>query len=257
MATAFAKGVMEANLCRSDQILASDIEEFQRKNFEKETGASAALSNNDVVAFSDLVILAVKPNHANEVLGDIRKSLGEKPLISIAAGISLSTLAARLEEGARLVRVMPNTPVLVRAGASVYATGPNVSQDDLHLVKALLDAVGISFHLPEKMLDAVTGLSGSGPAYIFLILEALSDGGVAMGLPRDISLKLAIQTVLGAAKLARETGKHPGELKDMVTSPGGTTIDGLHVLEDHKVHAAFMNAICVATEKSRKLGESK
>lgn len=255
MATALARGFLDAGLCRADQMIASDVDKGQCERFTKETGIKTNSSNKEIASFCDVAILAVKPNHITEVLEDIRDPFASRLLISIAAGTPLSTLENGLDGGARVIRVMPNTPALVRCGASAYAGGKNVTTEDLQLTGALLGAVGLAVQTPEKMLDAVTGLSGSGPAYIFLVIEALADGGVEMGLPRDIALKLAAQTVMGAAKLALETGKHPGELKDMVTSPGGTTIEGLHVLETHGVRAAFMSAVRAATEKSIKLGK--
>ncbi len=183
--------------------------------------------------------------------------LAGKLLLSIAAGVPIVTLEGGLEDRTRVVRTMPNTPALVGAGASAYAAGQYATAEDLQAVAAILESVGTAVCLSEKMLDAVTGLSGSGPAYIFLVIEALSDGGVEMGLPRDVATRLAAQTVLGAGRLVLETGRHPGELKDMVTSPGGTTIEGLRALEQSGVRAAFMNAVRAATEKSRRLGGHK
>ncbi len=255
MATALARGILEAGLFRADQLFASDVDEGQRKRFEKETGAKTMERNEDIAAACDLAILAVKPNHVIEVLASIRQPFAHRLLISIAAGVSISALEKGLDEKARVIRVMPNTPALVRCGASACAAGQCATDADLALCDAIFGAVGLSFRLPENMLDAVTGLSGSGPAYVFLMLEALSDGGVEMGLPRDVSTRLAIQTVYGAAKLALETGKHPGELREMVTSPGGTTIEALQVLERKGVRAAFKDAVRAATEKSRLLGK--
>jgi pyrroline-5-carboxylate reductase len=254
MAIALARGILDAGLCRTDQILASDVNEAQRKLFEAETGAKTSSKNEEIIAFCDAAVLAVKPNHVRDVLSSIRPAFGKRLLISIAAGVPLSTLENGLDEQARVIRTMPNTPALVRCGATAYAGGRSATPEDLAFTETIFGAVGIAYRLSEKLLDAVTGLSGSGPAYIFLVIEALSDGGVEMGLPRDIAVKLAAQTVFGSAKLALESGKHPGELKDMVTSPGGTTIEGLRVLEEGSVRAAFMNAVRAATEKSRQLG---
>src|SRR5207237_5338008 len=159
-----------------------------------------------------------------------------------------------LPGGARVIRVMPNTPALVGAGASAYALGKNATPADGELAKKLLSAVGTAFQVKENLLDAVTGLSGSGPAYVYQFVEALSDGGVASGLPRDIATKLAAQTVLGAAKMVLETGQHPGALKDQVTSPGGTTIEGLHALEKGKMRATVMSVVRAAAGRSKKLG---
>lgn len=257
MATALAHGILDAGLCPADQLLACDVDEGQRQRFEKETGIRTVAAIKDVASFCDLAILAVKPNHVPEVLASIRQPFADRFLLSIAAGIPIATLESGLEPRARVVRVMPNTPALVRCGAAAYAAGRHATSDDLSITEAILGAVGLCVQTPEKMLDAVTGLSGSGPAYIFVVIEALADGGVEMGLPRDVALKLAAQTVLGAARLVLDTGKHPGELKDMVASPGGTTIEGLRTLEEAGVRAAFMNAVRAATEKSRRLGSVK
>jgi pyrroline-5-carboxylate reductase len=169
--------------------------------------------------------------------------------------VKLARLSEKLFEGARLIRVMPNTPALVGAAAIAYALGESANPEDGQLAQQLFSSVGIAFQVKESLLDAVTGLSGSGPAYVYLIIEALSDGGVAMGLPRDIATQLAAQTVLGSAKMVLETGLHPGQLKDMVTSPGGTTIEGLHELERNGVRGAFMDAVRVAAEKAQRLGK--
>ena len=257
MATALARGILDAGLATADQMLASDVESQQRDRFQQETGIRTTSSNLDVAGFCSLAILAVKPNHVTEVLQEIRKLFANKLLISIAAGVSIANLENNLEEQVRVIRCMPNTPALVRCGAAGFATGQNVTSADSALAEQILKAVGLGVHLPEKLIDAVTGLSGSGPAYLFLVIEALSDGGVEMGLPRDVATKLAAQTVLGAAQMVLTTGRHPGELKDMVTSPGGTTIEGLHALEQAGVRAAFMNAVRAATEKSKKLGGHK
>ncbi len=254
MAAALARGILDAGLCPADRMLASDPEDGPRARFEKETGIRATASNVEVASGCDLAVLAVKPAHVHEVLAEIRRPFADRFLFSVAAGISIATLEAGLEERARVVRAMPNTPALVRCGASAFAAGQYATAEDLKAAEAILAAVGIAIRLPEKMLDAVTGLSGSGPAYIFLAIEALSDGGVEMGLPRDVATRLAAQTVMGAASMVLQMGRHPGELKDMVTSPGGTTIEGLRALEQAGVRAAFMNAVRAATEKSRRLG---
>jgi len=176
-------------------------------------------------------------------------------LVSIAAGVTLAQLEAELAPGARIVRVMPNTPALVGASASAFALGRAARREDADLVEKLLETVGVACELNESLLDAVTGLSGSGPAYIYLVIEALSDGGVAAGLPRDAATKLAAQTVLGAAKMVLETGLHPGALKDMVASPGGTTIEGLCELEKGKLRGTLISAVRAAAEKSRKMAQ--
>jgi pyrroline-5-carboxylate reductase len=177
-------------------------------------------------------------------------------VVSIAAGITLAELERMLAPGTRVVRVMPNTPCLVGCGASGYALGAAATKADGELVNEILFSIGISFLLPEQLLDAVTGLSGSGPAFVALVIEALADGGVLCGLPRDTALRLAAQTVLGAARLVLETGKHPAQLKDMVASPAGTTIEGLKVLEEKGLRAALIQAVEAAARRSKELGRT-
>jgi pyrroline-5-carboxylate reductase len=257
MATALARGWVKAGLVKPDQILGSDLAEAARSAFEREVGARTTAFNPDVLKFAGVVVLAVKPAQVPAVLRELRGQAGEKHLLlSLAAGLPLAQLEEGLANGARVVRVMPNPPALVGASASAYALGRAATAEDGRLVAKLLSAVGLALEVPESLLDAVTGLSGSGPAYVYLVIEALSDGGVAAGLPREVALKLAAQTVLGAARMALETGLHPGALKDMVTSPGGTTIEGVHELEKAGVRGALMNAVRAATEKARKLGQA-
>jgi pyrroline-5-carboxylate reductase len=255
MATALAKGVVSAGLVKPSQIRASDPVPGALASFAKETGAKTTTSNTAVVQFANVIILAVKPANVAELLEEIRPSLTPRHLvISIAAGVPIAKLENGLGAGARVIRVMPNTPALVSASATAYALGKAATGADAALAQRFFSSVGLVFQVKESLLDAVTGLSGSGPAYVYLIIEALSDGGVASGLPRDIATKLAAQTVYGSAKMVLETGQHPGALKDMVTSPGGTTIEGLHELEKGKVRGVLINAVRAATEKSRKLG---
>lgn len=255
MATALAKGVAAAGLVKPSQISASDPVNGALIAFAKETGSKTTASNMDVVRGANVIVIAVKPAHVSELLEEIRPALTPKHLvISIAAGVPIVKLENGLGEGARVIRVMPNTPALVSASATAYALGKAATAADAALAQRLFSSVGVAFQVKENLLDAVTGLSGSGPAYVYLIIEALSDGGVAAGLPRDIATKLAAQTVFGSAKMVLETGQHPGALKDMVTSPGGTTIEGLHELEKGKVRGVLINAVRAATEKSRKLG---
>ncbi len=257
MAAALAKGFIRAELVTPREIRASDPHEAARKNFTAEIGAATTASNADVAKQAAVLILATKPDQVPAALAEIRGVFTkEHLLISIAAGVTLAKLEAALPAGARVIRVMPNTPALVGAGASAFALGKNATAADGELAKKLLSAVGIAFQVKESLLDAVTGLSGSGPAYVYQFIEALSDGGVASGLPRDIATRLAAQTVLGGAKMVLETGQHPGALKDQVTSPGGTTIEGLHELEKGKMRAAVMSAVRAATEKSKKLGQN-
>jgi pyrroline-5-carboxylate reductase len=256
MATALAKGFVRAGLVTPKQVIASDVSEAARESFAKETDAKTTSSNASVIKSAEVIILAVKPDQVVAVLGEIRDDLTEKHLlISIAAGVTLAKLEAVLGNEARVIRVMPNTPALVGSSATGFALGKSATAADAEIAKKLFSAVGVAFQVKESLLDAVTGLSGSGPAYVYLFIESLSDGGVAAGLPRDVATKLAAQTVLGAAKMVLETDLHPGALKDMVTSPGGTTIEGLHELEKGKLRGTVMSAVRAATEKSKKLGQ--
>ena len=257
MATALARGFIRAELVGPKDIIASDPHDAPRKIFAEEVGARTTKTNADVVQAANILILAVKPDQVAALLAEQRKNFTSRHvLISIAAGVTLAKLEVALPAGARVIRVMPNTPALVGESASAFALGKSATGDDGELAKKLLSAVGIAFQVKEPLLDAVTGLSGSGPAYVYLFIEALSDGGVAAGLPRDIATQLAAQTVLGAATMVLKTGQHPGALKDQVTSPGGTTIDGVHELEKGKMRGAVMSAVRAATEKSKKLGQS-
>jgi pyrroline-5-carboxylate reductase len=256
MASALAKGFIHAGLATGDSIIASDPYEAARTSIAKDAGIRTTASNLDVLKASEVMILAVKPDQVSAVLAEAHPQFtGKHLLISIAAGVTLARMESALPAGAKVVRVMPNTPALVGASASGFALGKAAGTEEAQLVQKLLSAVGTAYQVKESLLDAVTGLSGSGPAYVFLMIEALSDGGVAAGLPRDIATKLAAQTLLGSAKLLLETGQHPGALKDMVTSPGGTTIDGLHELEKGGLRAALINAVRAASEKSKKLGQ--
>jgi pyrroline-5-carboxylate reductase len=255
MATALAAGFIRAKLVSEREILASDPNEAARAEFAKETHSRATESNVEVVKFARVLVLAIKPGQVRDVLGEIRSAFtADHLLISIAAGVPLAVLEGGLPPGARVIRVMPNTPALVGASASAFALGQAARAKDGELTQRLLGTVGLAFELKEPLLDAVTGLSGSGPAYVYVMIEALSDGGVAAGLPRDIATKLAAQTVLGAGKMVLETGIHPGALKDMVTSPGGTTIEGLYELERGKLRGTLISAVRAAAEKSKQLG---
>jgi pyrroline-5-carboxylate reductase len=255
MATALAKGFIRAGLVTPKDVIASDLSEAACEAFAKETGAKTTAFNPDVAKFASVLILAVKPHQIGEALTDIRDALTDQHLIiSIAAGVTISKLEASLDE-ARVIRVMPNTPALVNSSATAFALGKSAGPADAELATKLFSSVGVAFQVKEALLDAVTGLSGSGPAYVYLFIEALSDGGVAAGLPRDIATKLAAQTVLGAAQMVLETGQHPGALKDMVTSPGGTTIEGIHELEKGKLRGTVMSAVRAAADKSKKLGQ--
>ncbi len=254
MATALAQGFVDANLVAGSQIFVFDPEPSATQRFSQALPqAVIAADNRAVVAAADIVLLAVKPQVMASVTEELAPVDDSKLIVSIAAGVSLATLTRQLGTD-RVIRVMPNTPCLIGKGASGYALGPGANSDDGELVAQLLAAVGVAFKVREPLLDAVTGLSGSGPAYVFTMIQSLSDGGVRMGLPRDIATALATQTVLGAAELVQSTGEHPAVLRDRVASPGGTTIAGLQKMEDHGVRAALIAAVEAATLRSVELG---
>lgn len=256
MATALAQGWIKAGLVAVEQVCASDPVAAARDSFTRETGAACGSDNLHVVASSELLLLAVKPQTMPDLLREIRPAIQPRHLIvSIAAGITIQQISDAVGADKRIIRVMPNTPCLVGASASAFAGSASATAADRQRVDRLLGSVGRSFVVPEKLLDAVTGLSGSGPAFVFVMIEALSDGGVRMGLPRDLATQLAAQTLFGSAKMLLETGLHPGQLKDMVTSPGGTTIAGLHALEHGGLRAALMDAVEAAAQRSLELGK--
>ena len=257
MATALARGFCNAGLVKKNQLFAADPFAAAREHFAAETGAKTFAANLPVAQAAHVLILATRPDQVAAALAEIAGAFGQNHLlISIAAGATLAKLESALPAGARVVRVMPNTPALVGAGAAGYALGRNATPADGELAQKLLSAVGLALPVKEALLDAVTGLSGSGPAYVYQFIEALSDGGVAAGLPRDVATKLAAQTVLGGARMVLETGQHPGALKDQVTSPGGTTIEGVHELEKGGLRATVISAVRAAADKSKKLGQA-
>ena len=254
MATALGRGFVQAGLIPAENLRAADPDDAARRRFAEATGGKTTAENAHVVAESDVVFLAVKPQQIAQVAAGLtRRVAAEKLLVSIAAGIRLEQLAETFGE-ARLVRVMPNTPCLVGSGACGYCLGPRATADDGRLVERLLEAVGAAYRVEEKLLDAVTGLSGSGPAFVYLIIEALSDGGVRMGLPRRLATDLAGRTVRGAAEMVIATGEHPAVLKDRVASPGGTTIAAIQTLESGGLRAALIAAVETATRRSIELG---
>lgn len=258
MATALARGCVRSGLVNSSQVLAADPHEAARQVFaEQVPGAQMIDDNRQVLAASDLVVLAVKPQVMPELLFQIAKDIATRHvLVSIAAGFTLEKMAASLPAYARLVRVMPNTPCLVGLGASCYSLGPTATAEDGAMVQKILDSVGQAFAVEEKMLDAVTGLSGSGPAFVYTLIEALAGGGVAEGLPAKLAGQLAAQTVRGAAEMVLATSYSPAELRDQVTSPGGTTLAGLEALDQQHGAAAFRAAVKAATRRSRELGQT-
>lgn len=256
MAEALIRGLLRGNVFAADQVVASAPREERVRELAEKYGIHATGSNREA-ASARIVVLSVKPQILARVLDEITESLDRETLvISIAAGVPVEAIQARLAAGTRVVRAMPNTPALVDAAATAIAGGEHALESDLAEAKRIFDAVGITVIVEESQLDAITGLSGSGPAYVFLILEALSDAGVKVGLSRRTAQLLAAQTLLGSAKLLLETNEHPGKLKDMVTSPGGTAITGLHTLEHGGLRTTLINAVEAATRRSRELGEA-
>jgi len=256
MARALAQGFQVAELVPGERIFAWDPVADAGQGFVKLVrGAGLVASNAEVVRRADVIFLAVKPQSMPAVMAELAGKVGpEKLVVSIAAGITIGRLSEGLKTN-RVIRVMPNTPALVGHGASAYALGSGATAADGELVGKLVGAVGRAFVVDEKLLDAVTGLSGSGPAFVYVMIEALADGGVRMGLPRDVAAALAAQTVRGAAEMVLATGEHPAVLKDKVASPGGTTIAGLKALEDRGLRGALIAAVEAATTRSQELGK--
>ncbi len=257
MGEALLAGLIKSGIDK-DLIRISDISEERRRRVCERLNIRCCEDNAEVVAESDIIILAVPPTVAPKVLRDLGDKLTLNHLvISIAAGVTTSRLFKGAGKRLKLIRVMPNNPCLIGEGMIVLAPTELVTDDDIEEAKRLFMSIGRVVVAIEDYLDAVTGLSGSGPAYAYLVIEALADGGVKMGLPKDLSLTLAAQTLAGAAKMVLETGKHPAELKDMVATPGGTTVQGLYVLEAAGVRSAFIKAVEEATLKSRNLMNEK
>jgi pyrroline-5-carboxylate reductase len=256
MAEALIKGLTSAGVVEPTQVYGSDPRRERCKEIADRYGIHVTTHNEDVVRHAEIVVLSVKPQILAQVCDEVAPHLKPHALcISIAAGTPVAAIERHLPKGTRVVRTMPNTPALVGAGATAIAAGSHAKEEDIEAARRIFDAVGKTVVLDESQLDAVTGLSGSGPAYVFLIIEALSDAGVKMGLSRYNAQALAAQTVLGSAKLLIDTNEHPGRLKDMVTSPGGTAIAGLHTLEAGGLRTTLINAVEAATRRSRELGE--
>jgi pyrroline-5-carboxylate reductase len=256
MAEALVKGLLRAGTATATEVICSEVRADRREELAKRYGVRTVASNAEAVEAAEIVVLSVKPQTMDALLDEIAPAIDHKKLvISIAAGIPIQAIARKLGAGVRIVRTMPNTPALVGAGATALARGAHATEADLEQARALFEAVGVAVIVEEHHLDAVTGLSGSGPAYVYLAVEALADGGVKMGLARPVAMALAAQTVMGAAKLVMETGEHPGKLKDQVTSPGGTAIAGVHALEKGGFRAALIAAVEAATKRSHELGE--
>ncbi|XGW22681.1 hypothetical protein V3C99_005133 [Haemonchus contortus] len=258
MAQALARGLINSRRINAKDIIASSPkQDIALLNECKKLGLLTTHDNSEVVHNSDVVFFAVKPPHVSKVAAEIAPSLTREQLVvSIALGITIRNIETLLPPKSRVIRVMPNTPVVVRAGASAFAVGSACRDGDADLVKDLLSTVGFAVEVPEAYVDPVTGLSGSGPSYMFAVIEGLADGGVKAGLPRDLALKLAAHTLYGAAKMVLETGTHPAKLKDDVQSPGGSSVYGMHKLESGGLKGILMDAVEAATNRSRATGDS-
>jgi pyrroline-5-carboxylate reductase len=258
MGEALIRGMLQSGLVPAASITASDAQHNRLAHITGQYGIRGVESNVDLVRGSDVIVLAVKPQIMASVLGEVASEVdAHKLLISIAAGVATATIRAQLGGPVRLIRVMPNTPALVLEGVTAIARAEGLAGGDLETAQELFGAVGKAVLIDEESLDAVTGLSGSGPAYVAIVIESLADGGVRMGLDRATAMTLAAQTVLGSAKLILETGMHPGQLKDMVSSPGGTTIAGIAALEEGGLRRTFISAVERATLRSRELGRPR
>lgn len=258
MGSIIAAGLISRKIISQKDITVTDIDATRRELIRSDMGLQVSAENRHAVKNASIIILAIKPQNMFQTLKEISTAINKSKLvISIAAGITTGFIEGYLTKGVRVIRVMPNTPALVSSGATAVAKGSCATAQDIKLARAIFDAVGLTVEVEEKMLDAVTGLSGSGPAYCFVMIEALSDAGVQMGLPRELALKLACQTMLGSATLCLQSDKHPAQLKDMVTSPGGTTAAGLKVLEEGKIRATLIAAVEAATKRSKELASGK
>lgn len=255
MGGAIIRGLLAAGQLPRENLVYYDPDPARQAQMA-ELGVPAARDNSEVMQ-APVVVLAIKPQVMGAVLSEVKEFARPSHLIiSIAAGVTLAALEEAFPES-RVIRVMPNTPTLVGAGMAALAPGRSITPEDLALAQELFQTVGEAVVVEERLMDAVTGLSGSGPAYVAVFIEALADGGVKMGLPRPLALTLATQTVLGTARLCHEQHLHPAVLKDLVTSPGGTTIAGLHALESGGFRVAVMNAVSAATRRSKELGGGK
>ena len=254
MAEALIKGLISGGF-PIDRIMASEPSEYRRDHLKDEYGIELTADNLELMEKSEIIVLSIKPQIADEVLDEVSSACtSEKLLVSILAGVSCLQIEKHLVGKARVVRVMPNTPALVGEAASAICRGHNATKEDLALVQQLFESVGKVQVIDERQMDAATGLSGSGPAYIYTVVEALADGGVREGLRRDVAHALAVQTVVGAALMVRETGEHPAILRDRVCSPGGTAITGVSTLEKKGLRTTLMEAVSAAANRSRELG---
>jgi pyrroline-5-carboxylate reductase len=255
MASALLRGAILRSGLPPERFAATDVRAEASEALGQQLGIQTFATNGAAAQWAEVVVLAVKPQVLPAVLAEVAPQLRpEALLISIVAGMPIARLAAVLGGRGRIVRAMPNTPALVGAGATALAVGPQVTAADLEVALLLFRGAGLVVQVEEKLMDGVTGLSGSGPAYGFVAIEALADAGVREGLPREVAVRLAAQTLLGAAQLVLETGEHPAKLKDMVTSPGGTSIAGLAALERGGLRAALQAAVAAAAARAKELG---
>ena len=255
MGEALIAGMTHRAVFPRTHITIFDASPERRNLIRTRHGVAVAKSTMEAVRVSDIIILAVKPQIIRKVLEESARAVNKSTLlISVAAGITLGFLESLLPPGTRVIRVMPNTPALIGEGAAALAGGTHATKSDMKLATEIFNSIGISVTVDESLMDAVTGLSGSGPAYVFIIIEALADAGVKLGIARDVALRLASQTLLGAARLCLAGEKTPGQLKDMVTSPGGSTMAGIKALEDGKIRGTLMNAVEAAAMRAREMG---
>ncbi len=257
MGEALVSGLVQSQASQPEHIICTDVREEKLAAIRAKYGVQTTTNNAKAVEASEIIIYAVKPQILAEVLHETAANLNmDKLVISIAAGVPLAAMEAGINKDLRLIRVMPNIAAFVKESATAIAAGKHTREGDIELAKAIFDSVGKSVFIKENILmDAITGLSGSGPAYIFLIIDAMADAGVKMGLSRYDALFLSTQTVMGSAKLLMETKEHPGQAKDRVTSPGGTAIAGIHTLEKGGLRTTLINAVEAATQRSKELGE--
>ncbi len=258
MAEALIKGILSRGIVSAENISCSEPNRNRREYIAREYGITVYAENVKAVSGAEAIVLAVKPQVISSVLQEIANTVDDTQLvISIAAGISTEFIEAGIGREKRVIRVMPNTPALVQQGATALCRGSSATVEDLARARSLFEAVGVAVEVQESLMDAVTGLSGSGPAWCFTFMDALIQAGVKEGLSRDVASTLAVQTVIGAAEICKQTGKEPAQLTAMVTSPGGTTIHGMYRLHEKGFTAAVMDAVSAATARSRELGGNK
>ena len=257
MAEAMIRGLLKAEAVDPLDVLVTGRRAERIETLHARYGTTGFLDNREAASQADVVVLSVKPQILARIIDEIRDAIRSDALVvSVAAGMAITQISSCLPEGTHICRAMPNMPSVVGAGAAAFVCGEHMTEQDTAMAQALFESCGLAVQVSEEsLLDAVTGLSGSGPAYVFMIIEALSDAGVKVGLPRRQAQKLAAQTVLGSAQLVIETGEHPGVLKDQVTSPGGTAIAGLHTLEEGGLRTTLINGVVAATERCRELAE--